>query len=726
MKMSNISEQRRNILFGVLNRTFSEVGKTLADPTIVFSLFVRQLGASNLLVGLLSTIRYAGWFLPQVFVGGHLQHQARRGFVYVIGEGSRCLGYLVLAILILVFPTSRWLLPMFFTIFAISYLGHGTGSVPRFDVIGRAVPASMRGSFFARSNLIAGVFGFGAGFVVQAILRSSGSGPPVQRYAVLILLSIVFYLLSIDMFRRICEHDSPIQEGKASIQGTLRAIPPLLRRDSNYRRLVITLMLTDAARRLIDPFYIIFATEVLGVPIYYAGIYLSVLIFSKILSNVFWDLLSRWVDNRRTLQLAAAASLLVPGMAFLFATFSQHGASGNGWVFAAVFVMMGIRDSGKHIGKRSVFLDTVVEEERPIRWGTLNSMLGIVSFLPVLAGTLIDGIGYTITFALVAVVSLFGLWSSLRIQPIPTNNKRCCRMTQPLRETPKTRPWVVSLTYPKGFAAHVQPFTFAIISDPHCDETPSSARHSRGLEHLGDGTDRLRLCFDAIRSMDESDKPSFLMLLGDIGMDRAVPVLADAPCPVHAVAGNHDWGAKRQRLRELFPEDFGTGEQTSDYYRFEYRGVIFVAICNAGIRNEHTGQLSSEDIHPPGQPSWIAQQLAQSKRPTVLLGHCPPQPDGFNSREYLSVANRRYLPYMGECDSKFLNDVLASRRSIAAFFGHLHRATFHYPVDTSSVHVLRSSNWNHDHEPIGFAQVRVSPTGISVREILTGTNTLRA
>jgi len=418
MKISSSSEQRRNIVFGVLNRTFSEVGKTLADPTIVFSLFVRQLGASNLLVGLLSTIRYAGWFLPQVFVGGHLQHQARRGFVYVLGEGSRCLGYLILAILILVFPTSKWLLPMFFTIFALSYLGHGTGSVPRFDVIGRAIPATMRGSFFARSNLVAGLFGFGAGFVVQFILRSTGSDPPVQRYALLILLSIIFYVLSIDMFRRIREHDGPIQEGKASIQGTLRAVPALLKEDSDYRRLVITLMLTDAARRLIDPFYILFATEVLGVPIYYAGIYLSVLVFSKIISNVLWDLLTRWLDNRRILQLSAAAALLVPGLAVLFAAFGQHGASGNGWAFAIVFAMMGVRDSGKHIGKRSVFLDIVTEDERPIRWGTLNSMLGIVSFLPVLAGTLIDGIGYTVTFALVSVVSLFGFWSSLRIRPL--------------------------------------------------------------------------------------------------------------------------------------------------------------------------------------------------------------------------------------------------------------------------------------------------------------------
>ena len=419
MKLHSGAEEKRNLRFGILNRTFGEIGKTLADPTIVFSLFVRQLGASNLLVGLLSTIRYAGWFLPQVLVGGHLQHQPRRGFVYVIGEGIRCMGYLVLAVLILAFPSSPFLLPMFFFVFAISYLGHGTGSVPKFDVIGRTVPACKRGSFFARANLVAGVFGFGAGFVVQALLRTDAASPPVQRYAVLILLSIVFYLLAITMFRRIQENDSPIQAGKPSLQRTLRSIPKLLKGDSDYRRLVIALVLTDAARRLIDPFYIIFATEILGVPVYFAGIYLSVLVISKIASNLLWDLLSRWLDNRRILQFAAAASLLVPGLAGLFSALGTRNPSANGIAFGLVFVMMGIRDSGKHIGKRSVFLDIVPEEGRPIRWGTLNSMLGIVSFLPVLAGTLIDSTGYTMTFGLVSVVSMLGLWSSLKIRAIP-------------------------------------------------------------------------------------------------------------------------------------------------------------------------------------------------------------------------------------------------------------------------------------------------------------------
>ena len=421
MERSAVRDARRDIKYGILNRTFGELGKTLADPNVVFSLFVRQLGASNILVGLLSTIRYAGWFLPQVLVGGYLQHQVRRGRLYLLGEGARCFGYLLLGLMILTVSDARILLPGFYVVFALAYLGHGTGAVPRFDVIGRALPVHQRSSFFARANLVAGILGFGAGFIVQAMLRSGAgtSGVPVQRYAWLILLSVGFYGLAIASFRRIQEHESSRKEGRPSILKTLRTIPSVLASDGNYRQLVSALVLTDAARRIADPFYILFATEVLGVPIYFAGIYLSVTVLAKILSNLLWDLLSRTLGNRRILQLSSAASLAVPVATFLFAVFAMPGAPRNGPAFALVFALMGVRDSGKHIGKRSVFLDIVSEEDRPLHWGTLNSVLGIVSLLPLLAGTLIDRVGYAVTFALVSLVAACGLWISLRIRAIP-------------------------------------------------------------------------------------------------------------------------------------------------------------------------------------------------------------------------------------------------------------------------------------------------------------------
>ena len=41
---------------------------SLTHPSMVLSVFIRTLGGSNALVGLLPAIRFGGWFLPQFLV----------------------------------------------------------------------------------------------------------------------------------------------------------------------------------------------------------------------------------------------------------------------------------------------------------------------------------------------------------------------------------------------------------------------------------------------------------------------------------------------------------------------------------------------------------------------------------------------------------------------------------------------------------------------------------
>jgi len=408
---------RRTAGLGIANRALAEVGKAFADPNVVFSLLVRQLGGSNAVVGLLSTLRYAGWFLPQLFVAHHVQRRAIRGRVYCAAELFRCVGYAVLAVLLLVVSDRTILLPLFLSVFAISYLGHGVGSVPRFDVIGRVIPPSWRGTFFARSNLVAGLFGFGAGFIVRALLEGGEGGPPLSRYAILILLSIAFFALAVAAFAKIREPAGTRTQAHSRLLESIRGIPALFRGHRTYRRLVGVIVLTDVARRVTDPFYIVFATEILGVPVSYAGIYLATLVASKVAANLLWERIGVRCGNHRVLQGAATASLAVPAAAMLFALLARQMGSAAGPAFASVFALMGLRDSGKYVGKRAVFLDHVREEEWPIRWGTLNTLLGVVSLLPIVAGTIIDAAGYGVTFGVVSAVALVGVGSSLRIGP---------------------------------------------------------------------------------------------------------------------------------------------------------------------------------------------------------------------------------------------------------------------------------------------------------------------
>lgn len=415
--------ESRNFRLGILNRALAELGKTLADPSLVLALLVRQLGGSNTMVGLLSTIRYGGWLLPQLFVAGRIQNKPRKSPYYVKAELTRSAGYAVIALAILAMPRTDLLLPVFFVLFAVSYLAHGVGSVPIFDVIGKVIPASQRSVFFARRNFWAGVVGFGAGLLVRQILNAGPESPPVDRYAWLILLSALFFALAVVAFWAIAEPVVQSDRGQISWARHVRHAPGLLGRNPSYRRLVGTLVLMTVGQRLADSFYIVYATEVLGVPAAMAGIYLSSLVFSKIVSNLLWDRLSHRRESQVTLQLSAATALAVPVTALLISALAAPAAfealSGSmlpGYAFVLVFLLMGLRDSGKHIGKRSVLLDIVPAPERPIYWGLLNTILGVVSLLPVLAGKMIDWLGFQPLFGLVASLALVGWLASHRLE----------------------------------------------------------------------------------------------------------------------------------------------------------------------------------------------------------------------------------------------------------------------------------------------------------------------
>lgn len=175
----------------------------------------------------------------------------------------------------------------------------------------------------------------------------------------------------------------------------------------------------NVGQRLADPFYIVYATEVLGVPVAMAAIYLSSLVFSEIVSNLFWDHLSQRRGNKVTLQFSAAAALAVPGAALLIGAPAAPAASVlppastlPGYAFTLVFLLMGVRNSGK----RSVLLDIVPVAERPTYWGLLNTLLGLVSFLPVFTGQVADWWGFRPVFWLVAGSALLGLFLSAHLK----------------------------------------------------------------------------------------------------------------------------------------------------------------------------------------------------------------------------------------------------------------------------------------------------------------------
>lgn len=407
---------RHNIALKAVNQFFVETGMTLSQPSMVLTLFVKALGGSNLLVGLVPSIRFFGWLAPQFLAAGTMQRFTRFMPVVTALEIIRAAFYMIIAVLTYFYGVDHpgLVLAVFFVLFTITRITAGSSSVGRTEIIARMVPPEERARVVAICNLTGGIAGFLAGLAVRAILDGRVSQFPLN-YTALIGLSGLSFTISIPILNGVKEQLLPIKPRRLDMWQQIKRAPSLLRQDRRYA-LYVGVRAASTGVELATPFYILYATSVLGAPSAMAGIYVALQTFSRVLSNPFWgaqctrrsDL---WVMKAGiACHLAAAAGvLLLPRLLVLLS-----GEAVPSWaasLFGLIFFIEGLGTSAGSIANISYLYSIAPERDRPTYYGLANTLLGPLYFLPTLSGALLDLVGYAPIFA-VAATSLalaFGL-----------------------------------------------------------------------------------------------------------------------------------------------------------------------------------------------------------------------------------------------------------------------------------------------------------------------------
>lgn len=415
------STDRRNYLLGAVNGMFTQLGMNLTQPSLVLSVFIRALGGSNALVGLLSAIRFGGWFLPQFLVASWIQPRQRKVPIAVVLEIVRVVIYGILGVLTYTMSHSNpsLLLLILFILFGLSRLAAGSGALARTDAIGKIVSPSRRASFFAARNFWGGLAVFGAGFLVRYALDEAHGQPFPFNFTLLFGLSASCFLIALLVFSLIREQPDPADRPHHSLKAQLVRAPGLLRGDPAFRRYVFVRVLLNMTR-LSMPFYPIFALDILGAPASMMGFYLSAQTLARILSNLLWQRLSRARGNYFLVKIAALLTVLGPLLAAVLPRFMrlagftvERAGLMPAYLFTAVFLIVGSSGSGRSIGLMALLLDIAPDEERASYIGFVNTTLGFVSFLPILAGAIIDQVGFEPIFFTATGMLLLGYLATL-------------------------------------------------------------------------------------------------------------------------------------------------------------------------------------------------------------------------------------------------------------------------------------------------------------------------
>jgi len=412
------SDQRRNFSLGVANGALFRTGMVFIDPDVVMTWFLAQLGVANLLIGLVSPIRMGSAFVLQIPVSGYLQRKPFQLPFYRWVSIFRCAFLLCLALVVALIPVgSPWLVVLFFVFLVLFSMGSGLIGLPFMDMVGKVIPATRRGAFFSQRLFWGGLFGLGSSYVVGVLLSERNGLPFPNNVALLFGFAFAFYVVTAFVWNLIKEPAGVVDADQVRWTQQFRRGGRLVRTDAGYRTYLLVGLLWRLAQAA-APFYIVYATTVMGIPAGMIGLYLAARTASSILSNLLWGRVSDRRGNRLLIQIAMLVGLSMPVTALLIGALVNQMPQyipAFSYAYTIVFVGSGAFGASTMIGNTGYLLGIAPPEQRPLYIGFASTVLGLAFFVTFLGGVLVDWGGFTLLLMFAAGFYLLALLLSFKM-----------------------------------------------------------------------------------------------------------------------------------------------------------------------------------------------------------------------------------------------------------------------------------------------------------------------
>lgn len=410
-KLSDLSWNYRCL---VLDGSFFYVGSSFIESATVLPSFVSTLTSSPVLIGMVTTVRNAGYLLPQVFIAGIAQGLSRKKPLLVVGGLINRLTVLALALTAgLVTPRHPGAaLVVFFVALAMLALSDGVSGVPWTDILARSIPPDRRGRLLGTMQCAGGFGAFAAGFIIRELLARPVPGYP-GNYAMVFGCGLVF--LSCSLAATCLLREPPGQASPASLRAYLQGLPAAFRANPRFRQMMFARVLMSTYM-LSLPFYIVHSRLELGFAPSVVGVFVSAQMTGNIIGGVLWGNLADRCGNRRLLQVMSVVQLTVP----LYALASRWLvgtplAPAGFFLHLLLFATLGACFGGMWMGFTNYLLDIVDDGTRPTYIGLMNTLSAPLGALPVAGGVLLRLTSYPALFLVTALLVAAGVASAWRL-----------------------------------------------------------------------------------------------------------------------------------------------------------------------------------------------------------------------------------------------------------------------------------------------------------------------
>lgn len=356
---------RHNFLALGLDYSCFLIGMSFASQATILPAFAAHLGATNVVIGAIPAVLTLGWFLPSLFAAHHTERLERKlPFVlrYTIWERLP-MPVLAAVALFLAEPAPGLALAVFFLLLLVM-TGTGGALMPAWmDIVGRAIPTTLRGRFFAAANLVASTGGL-LGSVVTAWLLATFAPP--GSYGFCFLAGSLFLAVSYAALAATREPAGPVPAAPMPLGSYLRRMPALLQRDPNLSWFLVARGFGTLGT-MASGFYTVYALRVWQAPEWQVGVFTTLFLTGQVVGNVGLGWLADRAGHRLVLALGLAA--LAAGNAIALGAASAE-------ALGPVFAFAGVQYAAIHVSARTILLEMASgEAERPTYIGLANTAL---------------------------------------------------------------------------------------------------------------------------------------------------------------------------------------------------------------------------------------------------------------------------------------------------------------------------------------------------------------
>jgi MFS family permease len=398
---------RNNLNANIIDGAVYAFGFGFVSLQTVLPVMVNHISGNAFAVGLVPVLWTAGFNFPQIFIANYTERFPFKMRLFLQTAFLQRVPFFLLTLLsffLLGRLSSAAGTLMFFLLFTLAAVAGSMCFPIWFDLIAKLTPVDLRGRLFAARNLIGGVLGVLAGWIVEEVLARINYP---TSYGVLFALATAFMSVSFWSLTRLKEeHASPLPE-KIHILEYYRNLPRILRGQENFRNFLISDALLIAAT-MAGAFYAVHAIEKFSLNDSSAGTFTMVMMCSMIVGNMFFGTLADRYGHKVNLVLSASSTAVSCFAALLAPTQG---------IYVVVFVGMAFQIGLSGISRLSIVAELCSEEERPTYVALTNLVTSPFVLFGLLAGGIASRFGYEAVFLMAGLLAVASaLWMVFKVE----------------------------------------------------------------------------------------------------------------------------------------------------------------------------------------------------------------------------------------------------------------------------------------------------------------------